>query len=176
MEYVILVDENDNEVGIEEKIRAHLNGGKLHRAFSIVVFNSEGKLLIQRRALTKYHWGGVWANACCSHPRPGEKLLHAAHRRLKEEMGFDTPLKVLFPFIYKAEFENGLTEWEYDYIMIGKYDGPVNPNPEEVCDYKWITPDELKEDMEKNPDKYTPWFKIIFKKLLEQKSILSDFI
>jgi len=176
MEYVILVDENDNEMGIEEKIKAHLNGGKLHRAFSIVVFNSEGKLLLQRRALTKYHCGGLWANTCCSHPRPGEKTLEAAHRRLKEEMGFDTPLKEAFSFTYKAHFDNGLTEWEYDHVIIGRYNGPVNPNPEEVCDYKWVTLHELRKDMEKNPDKYAPWFKIIFKKLLEQKSILSDFI
>ncbi|MCD6477442.1 MAG: isopentenyl-diphosphate Delta-isomerase [Candidatus Aenigmarchaeota archaeon] len=165
MEQVILVDENDNPIGFEEKLKAHQNGGKLHRAFSILVFNSEGKLLIQRRASTKYHSPGLWANTCCSHPRPGEELIDAAHRRLKEECGFDTDLKEVFSFIYEAQFDNRLTEKELDHVLIGYYDGGVHPNPDEVDEVKWVEVNKLKEDMRHNPKKYAPWFVIIMEKL-----------
>ena len=164
-EKVILVDKNDNPVGVEEKLKAHQNGGKLHRAFSILVFNSKGELLIQRRAFTKYHCPGIWANTCCSHPRPNEETERAAHRRLKEECGFDTELKEKFSFIYEAHFDNGLTEKELDHVFIGYYDGEVNPNPEEIDEMKWIGMEELKKDVKENPDKYAPWFKIILQKI-----------
>ncbi len=167
MEYVILVDENDNEIGTMEKIEAHRNGGKLHRAFSVFVFDSDGRLLIQRRALTKYHAPGLWANTCCSHPRPGEDVLSAARRRLMEEMGFTCEVEEVFSVIYKADVGNGLTEYEYDHVLIGNWEGEPNPNPEEVCEWEWKNLDEIKEDMEKNPEKYAPWFRIIFPKVVE---------
>ncbi len=164
MEQVILVDENDNQIGAEEKLKAHQNGGKLHRCFSILVFNSKGELLLQQRALSKYHCGGLWTNTCCSHPRPGEVTGEAAHRRLKEEFGFDTEFKELFTFIYRAGFDNGLTEWEFDHVFVGTYDGKPDPNPEEIGDYMWISPEELRKDVEENPEKYTPWFRIILER------------
>src|SRR3989344_7340032 len=119
-DYIILVDENDNQIGIEEKIKAHLDG-KLHRAFSIFVFNNKGELLIQQRALDKYHSAGLWTNTCCSHPKPEEQIIEAGHRRLKEEMEFDCELNEAFSFKYKAVFDNGLTENEYDHVLIGYY-------------------------------------------------------
>jgi isopentenyl-diphosphate Delta-isomerase len=163
---VILVDQQDRQIGTEEKMKAHENGGKLHRAFSVFVFNSEGKMLIQRRALTKYHCAGIWANTCCSHPFPGESLSDAAHRRLIEEMGFDCELREAFSFIYKANFENGLTEWEFDHVFVGRFDGEVKPDKEEVCEFEWVEPGQLKEDIEKNPKKYTEWFKISIGRVL----------
>lgn len=164
--HVILVDENDNEIGTEEKISAHKKG-LLHRAFSIFIFDSKGRMLIQKRKKDKYHSGGLWTNACCSHPRPGEDINEAVHRRLKEEMGFDTQLKEIFSFIYKATFDNGLTEYEYDHVFIGFYDGDVHPNPEEAEDYKWIEVEELTKDVAQHPEKYTVWFKIALPKVTE---------
>lgn len=162
-DYVILVDENDNLVGTAEKIDAHKNP-KLHRAFSIFIINSKGELLIQKRAENKYHCPGLWANTCCSHPRPGETLEEAAHRRLREEMGFDTQLVKIFSFKYRAEFDNGLTEEEYDHIFVGKWDGTPIINLREVADYKWISGDLLMEDIKENPDIYTAWLKIALEK------------
>ncbi|MFH1187620.1 MAG: isopentenyl-diphosphate Delta-isomerase [bacterium] len=162
---IILVDEHDNEIGAEEKLKAHREG-KLHRCFSILVFNSKNELLIQQRAKTKYHTPGLWTNTCCSHPRKGKNLKEEAQKRLKEEMGFNCELKEIFSFIYKAKFDNGLTEHEYDHVFIGKFDSEPNPNPEEADDYKWVSLDDLKKDITKNPKKYTPWFGIILKKLL----------
>ncbi len=167
MEYVVLVDKNDNEIGIEEKLKAHENGGKLHRAISVFVFNSKGELLIQRRALSKYHAPGLWANTCCSHPRPGESVKDAAKRRVKEEMGFECEVKEIFSLIYKAYVGKGLTEYEYDHIFIGYWEGKPKPNPEEVCEWKWISLEELKKDVRKNPKKYAPWFRIILPKVVE---------
>lgn len=158
MSEVILVDENDKKVGTEEKIRVHKEG-KLHRAFSIFVFNSEGKLLLQKRAKSKYHSGGLWSNTCCSHPKPNESLEKAIHKRLKTEMGFDCELEEIFNFIYSAEFENGLSESEYDHVFKGEFNGKPDPNPNEAEDWKWISLEELKKDMERNPDKYTYWFR-----------------
>lgn len=166
IEEVILVDKNDKEIGSEEKIKAH-RAGKLHRAFSILVFNSNKELLLQKRQKAKYHCGGLWTNTCCSHPRLGETLQKAIHRRLKEEMGFDCQLKKAFSFIYKAEFDNGLTENEYDHVFIGKFDGQPKPNPDEVDSCKWILINELKKDINKNPQKYTPWLKVIIGEYLE---------
>lgn len=165
MENVILVDEQDREIGTEEKMKVHQEAS-LHRAFSVFIFNSRGQLLLQRRAAGKYHCGGLWTNTCCSHPRPGESVEEAAHRRLKEEMGFDAPLQKAFHFIYKAPFSNGLTEHELDHVFLGKWDGEPTPNPEEVGDCKWISPEELQKDIQENPEKYTEWLKISLEKVL----------
>ena len=165
-EMIILVDENDKEIGSEEKIKVHKEG-KLHRAFSIFIFNSEGKMLLQKRAKSKYHSGGLWTNTCCSHPRAGESLNDAVHRRLKEEMGFDCELKEIFSFIYKVKFDNNLSEYEYDHVFIGKFDGSPKPNPDEADSYKWISLDELEKDIKQKPDDYTFWFKIAFDKLAD---------
>jgi len=166
-EYVILVDKNDNPVGRAEKIQAHKQG-LLHRAFSIFVFSPDmKKLLIQRRNPHKYHSGGLWANTTCSHPRPGEELETAAHRRLQEEMGFDTALTHIGSFIYKANFDNGLTEYELDHLFTGTYDGPVHPDPSEVSDYRWEDIDFLAKDLKDNPQKYAYWFRIAFPKVME---------
>ncbi len=166
-EFIILVDENDTEIGIEEKMKAH-EDAKLHRAFSIFIFNAKGEMLLQQRACDKYHSGCLWTNATCSHPRPGEAVEQAAHRRLFEEMGFDTELKKAFHFIYKAEFDHGLTEHEFDHVFIGHYDGPIKLNAEEADDYKWIDLETLQRDMKTNPDDYTIWFKIAFKRIVER--------
>jgi len=163
---VVLVDENDKEIGVEEKIKAHREG-RLHRAFSIFIFNSKGEMLLQQRARHKYHCGGLWTNACCSHPRPGESLNDAVHRRLKEEMGFDCELKEIFSFIYYVEFDNGLKEHEFDHVFIGLFDGEVKPNPDEVQDFKWVKIEELVKDIASNPDKYTYWFKLALPRVLE---------
>ena len=157
-EKVILVDETDKEIGFEEKIKAHKEA-KLHRAFSIFVFNSKAEMLLQKRAKSKYHSGGLWSNACCSHPRPKEDIEQAAHRRLMEEMGFDCDLQPSFDFVYKANLDHELTEYEFDHVFIGKYDGKVKLNPKEAEDFKWISIDDLKENVEKHPEKYTVWFK-----------------
>lgn len=163
---VILVDENDNQIGTMGKIAAHSNGATLHRAFSIFVFNSKGETLLQRRAMGKYHSKGVWSNTCCSHPYVGESIIDAAHRRLKEEFGFDCSLKEHFSFIYKTDVGNGLTEHEFDHILTGVYEGKINPNPEEIMDYKWIMPQDLLDEMVKNPQSYTLWMKIGIEKLI----------
>jgi isopentenyl-diphosphate delta-isomerase len=156
---VILVDKNDKQIGVEEKLSAH-KAGKLHRAFSIFVFNKNNELLLHKRASTKYHSGSLWTNTCCSHPRVGEELELAIHRRLEEEMGFDTPLEKTFNFIYKATVGD-LTEHEFDHVFIGKYDGEVKPDPEEVEDIAWFTYSKLIDDMKIHPEKYTEWFKIL---------------
>ncbi len=167
MEEVILVDENDNETGTEEKIRAHKNGGRLHRAFSVFIFNKEGKMLLQKRAQGKYHCGGLWTNTCCSHPRPGESTEDAVHRKLKQEMGFDTEIKEIITFIYRAPFENGLTEHELDHVFIGIFDGRPKPNPAEAEYVKWVSIEELEKDIRENPDNYTPWFRIVLDRVLK---------
>ena len=161
LEYVILVDENDQEIGTMEKQEAH-EKGLLHRAFSVFIFNEKKELLLQQRALTKYHSAGLWTNTCCSHPRIGETIEQAAHRRLMEEMGFDCELSTKTSFIYKAAFENGLTEHEFDHVLIGNFNGEININPTEVKNFKWIALDELSIDLFQNKQNYTAWFKIIF--------------
>ncbi len=162
-EQVLLVDEKDNVIGLMPKMEAH-EKGLLHRAFSVFVYNNKGQLLLQQRALTKYHTPGLWTNTCCSHQRKGESNIDAGKRRLMEEMGFTTELKETISFIYKAPFDNGLTEHEFDYILVGEFNGTPNPNPDEVESYKWVNLDELKIDIESNPSNYTAWFKIIFDK------------
>ncbi len=167
MENVILVDTHDTPVGQMEKMKAHLEG-ELHRALSILVFNSSGEILLQQRAFSKYHTPGLWSNTACSHPRPGEESLEAATRRLYEEMGFTTRLTNTFDFVYKAHFDNGLTEHEYDHVFFGTFDGDPSINPEEANDYKWINPDTLMEDIRSVPENYTVWFRIIMEKIVER--------
>ncbi|WP_373056947.1 isopentenyl-diphosphate Delta-isomerase [Zunongwangia sp. H14] len=162
-EKVILVNEADEQIGLMEKIEAH-EKALLHRAFSVFVFNTKNELMIQQRALTKYHSPGLWTNTCCSHQREGETNVEAGKRRLQEEMGFSTELKDTISFIYKAPFDNGLTEHEYDHILVGKFEGEPNLNPDEVADWKWIPLEDVEEDMKQNPHIYTEWFKIIFNK------------
>lgn len=162
-ELVILVDENDNQVGLMPKMEAH-EKALLHRAFSVFVFNDAKELMIQQRALSKYHSPGLWTNTCCSHQREGESHIDAGKRRLVEEMGFTTELEESISFIYKAPFDNGLTEHEFDHILTGSYNGEPNLNPEEVAAWKWMPLAEIKSDMEENPHVYTAWFKIIFEK------------
>ena len=160
---VILVDEENNQIGVEEKIKAH-EEGKLHRAFSIFIFNSDNKLLIQQRQKSKYHSSELWSNSVCSHPQPGETFDDGAHRRLKEEIGFDCELKKLFCFIYNTGFKNKLIENEYDCVFMGKYNGDVKINQEEIMNYKWVSLDWLKDDINSNPEKYSVWLKIILEK------------
>lgn len=163
-ERVILVDANDNEIGTEEKLLAH-KLGRLHRAFSVLIFNAERQLLLQKRADSKYHCGGLWSNTCCSHPRPGESLEDAAHRRLMEEMGMDAELKEVFHIKYRADFANGLTENEIDHVFVGISNKMPIPNREEVSRFKWVNLDELKADILANPTSYTPWLGLILESL-----------
>jgi len=171
MQEVILVNKHDVEIGTMEKMNAHLLG-MLHRAFSVLIFNSNGKLLLHRRALGKYHSEGLWTNTCCSHPSPGEDILEAAKRRLKEEMGIKTSLAPLFSFIYRAELNN-LVEHELDHVFIGFTDDLPDANPEEVSDFKWMAMHDIEEDIERNPQDYTAWFKKI---ILEYKSAFNDIL
>lgn len=167
MENVILVDTSDTPVGQMEKLKAHLKG-ELHRALSVLIFNSKGEILLQQRAFSKYHTPGLWSNSCCSHPRPGEDSLEAATRRLGEEMGFTVQLKKSFDFIYRAHFENGLIEHEFDHVFFGTFDGEPEINPMEANDYKWVKPVDLMEDMRSVPEHYTVWFRIIMEKVEER--------
>lgn len=158
---VILVDQNDNQVGVMEKMQAHVDA-VLHRAFSVFIFNSKGKLMLQQRAFTKYHSPGLWSNTCCSHPRPGEKTEEAAHRRMREEMGFDCDFTEAFSFVYKAPFTNELTEHEYDHVFIGISDELPVLNTDEAEAYKMVTLDDIRKEMDEDPEKFTVWFRIAF--------------
>ena len=160
-EQVILVDENDKAVGVAEKMEAHQKG-LLHRAFSIFIFNSKGEMLLQQRALHKYHSGGLWTNACCSHPNPGEATLAATQRRLKEEMGFVVPVEKIFDLRYKTEFANGLTENEFDHVFTGECDARVEFNKNEVMDFCYKDMQEIRNSLQTNPEKYTAWFHLAF--------------
>ncbi len=162
-EEVILVDESDTAIGSMEKMEAHKKG-LLHRAFSVFIFNGDGKLLLQQRALTKYHSAGLWTNSCCSHPRPNENLLTAAKRRLFEEMGLDTELIYKTAFVYRSSFDNGLIEHEYDHIYVGVTEKDPIINKEEVEAYAWKNIDAIKKEIEIFPDKFTTWFKIALNK------------
>lgn len=161
---VILVDEQDNELGVMDKMQAHITP-VLHRAFSIFIFNNKNEMLLQQRASGKYHSGGLWTNACCSHPQPGEDTGAAALRRLKEEMGFETPLEKAFSFVYQAAFDNGLTEYEYDHVFTGFYDGAIQPDPEEVSHYRFLPMEEIKEMLKENPEQFTVWFRLAFSRI-----------
>lgn len=165
MTEVILVNTSDEQIGTMEKMEAHQKA-LLHRAFSIFIFNNKGEMLLQQRAIKKYHSGGLWTNACCSHPFPGEETLTAANRRLNEELGFTTPLKKAFHFTYKAAFDNGLTEYEFDHVFTGTYEGVIYPNEEEVSDYCYKTVDEIEQSLQSHPNKYTAWFHLAFPQLL----------
>jgi isopentenyl-diphosphate delta-isomerase len=160
-EKVILVNEQDEPIGLMNKLEAH-EKAVLHRAFSVFVLNSKNEIMLQQRAHHKYHSPLLWTNTCCSHQRDGETNIQAGTRRLYEEMGFKTELKELFHFIYKAPFDNGLTEHELDHVMIGYYDEEPQINPEEVESWKWMCIEAVRQDMIQNPDIYTVWFKIIF--------------
>ena len=172
-ENVILVNENDEQIGLMPKMEAH-EKALLHRAFSVFVFNNKNELMLQQRALDKYHSPGLWTNTCCSHQREGESNIQAGMRRLQEEMGFVVDLQESISFIYKAPFDNGLTEHEYDHIVIGKYNEMPNINPKEVADWKWMSLKDVKIDMVKNPQLYTEWFKIIFEKFYQHINILDN--
>ncbi|MHC1778588.1 MAG: isopentenyl-diphosphate Delta-isomerase [Lentimicrobium sp.] len=160
-EFVILVDENDRETGTMEKMQAHTEA-HLHRAFSVFIFNQAGQLMLQQRAFTKYHTPGLWTNTCCSHPRPGENTNDAAHRRLKEEMGFDCSFGEAFSFVYKAAFDNNLTEHEFDHVFIGTSDKAPVVNPEEVAAWRYASMQEIRTEMQQQPEKFTIWFRIAF--------------
>ncbi|MDC1216633.1 isopentenyl-diphosphate Delta-isomerase [Flavobacteriaceae bacterium] len=160
-EEVILVDTSDNPIGTMPKMEAHEKAA-LHRAFSVFIINKEGQLMLQQRALHKYHSPGLWTNTCCSHQRLGETNLEAGARRLQEEMGFETPLEELFSFIYKAPFDNGLTEHELDHILLGYYDAVPEINEEEVASWKWMDLEQVAKEKKTKPENYTVWFKIIF--------------
>jgi isopentenyl-diphosphate Delta-isomerase len=161
LEELILVNELDEAIGVMGKMEVHKKG-LLHRAFSVFIFNARSEMLLQQRAPQKYHSAGLWTNACCSHPRPGEDTKDAAIRRLNEEMGFTTGLKRIFDFTYRTEFGNGLTEFEFDHVFIGSYEGMVHPDKNEVDDYCFKNLDEIGVDLGSHPEKYTAWFHLAF--------------
>lgn len=165
-EFIVLVNEQDRETGQAEKMEVHREGW-LHRAFSIFIFTPAGEMLLQRRALDKYHCGGLWTNACCSHPRPGEKVEEAARRRLQEELGIGVELQKIFHFTYRAEFENGLTEHEFDHVFVGEYAGEVPFNEKEVMDTRYLSTDALLPLVEQSPETFTPWFRIALPRVME---------
>ncbi|MFT7072207.1 MAG: isopentenyl-diphosphate delta-isomerase [Patiriisocius sp.] len=169
-EKVVLVNDNDEQIGLMPKMEAH-EKGLLHRAFSVFVFNDRNELMLQQRAMHKYHSPGLWTNTCCSHQREGETNVEAGIRRLQEEMGFTTTLDETISFIYKAPFDNGLTEHEYDHVLVGKFEDKPAINPQEVEDWKWMKLEDVKNDIENNPTLYTVWFKIIFDKFYNHLSL-----
>ena len=162
-ELVILVDEKNNQLGLMPKMEAH-EKAQLHRAFSVFTFNNKKELMLQQRAASKYHSPLLWTNTCCSHQRDGETNIEAGKRRLQEEMGFVCELEEVFSFLYKAEFDNGLTEHELDHVMVGYYNENPKINTEEVESFKWMSLVDVKTDIENHPENYTAWFKIIFEK------------
>ena len=166
MEQVILVDEHDAVLGTMEKMEAHRKA-VLHRAFSVFVFNHSGEMLLQQRAVDKYLSGGLWTNSCCSHPRPGEDTLAAATRRLEEEMGFTTPLEKVFDFVYRASFDNGLTEHEFDHVFVGYYDDAFVPDAAEVGNHAYLSMHDIAKALQTEPDRFTAWFRIAFPKIYE---------
>ena len=166
-ELVILVDDNDMEIGFGGKADIHREG-RLHRAFSVFIFDSQEQMLIQQRTISKYHSAGLWSNTCCGHPRPGEVIADAAHRRLQQEMGFDCELQRLFGFRYRTRVGNGLIEDEYDHVFVGHYDGIPMPDPAEVADWKWIGIANLSEALSDFPNRFTYWFRKVVDELLVQ--------
>lgn len=165
-EHVVLVNENDESLGTMEKMEAH-EKALLHRAFSVFILNNKGEIMLQQRAACKYHSPLLWTNTCCSHQRKNETSIDAGERRLMEEMGFVSELTEVFSFIYKADFDNGLTEHEFDHVLIGTYNEQPKINKEEVEDWKWMSPKTIEEDILKSPESYTVWFKIIFNRFQE---------
>ncbi len=161
---VILVNDRDEAIGFADKISAHRDGGQVHRAFSVLIFNSRGEMLLQLRAASKYHFAGLWTNACCGHPARGDTVEAAARRRLREEFGFETELQEICSFFYEAHDPvSGLSEREWDHVLEGTFDGVPVPNAAEIDDYKWITMDQLELDVNSHPENYTPWFPIVCK-------------
>lgn len=174
-----LVDSNSNVIGLKEKFETHHNPVPLHRAISVIVFDPKHeKLLLQKRPDDKPTWGGFWSNTCCTHPYPEESYEEAAKRRLQEEMGFTTQLQEKMRFLYDAKMDETWGEHEYDVVFVGEYEGDVNPDPNEVADWKWMTIDELNEDMTNNHETYSPWFKVILKEMgiteIEDKNLLVE--
>jgi len=169
-EKVILVNQNDEQIGLMPKLEAH-EKALLHRAFSVFILNNKGELMLQQRAYHKYHSPGLWTNTCCSHQREGETNIKAGIRRLEEEMGFTTTLRDTISFIYKAPFDNGLTEHEFDHVLVGHYEDDPIINKEEVADWKWMSLSEIKRDIKEHPHIYTAWFKIIFDKFYSHLSL-----
>ena len=168
MEKVILVDKQDNEIGTEEKMKAHSNGGQLHRAISVFLFNDKGETLLQQRASTKYHSKAKWANTCCSHPRPGEANEAAAERRLVEEMGIKAKLEERFVFPYRAEVGSGLTEQEYDHIFFGRYNGEPKPNKDEVQGWRWVSVKEFSRWVKERPEDFAAWVVLMADRFVEE--------
>lgn len=164
MEKVILVDKDDRQIGLEEKVKSHMGDGVMHRAFSVFIFNSKGEFLLQRRSREKMLWPLYWTNTCCSHPREGEDYQEAGQRRLKEEMGFSCTLKPVGKFSYHAKYKDIGSESELCSVLMGTYDGKVIPDPKEAAEYTWTNFQELQKDVAANPDKYTPWFKLELEK------------
>jgi isopentenyl-diphosphate delta-isomerase len=163
-ERVILVDRDDRPVGTAGKLQAHRDGA-LHRAFSVFVFRPDGALLLQRRAWDKYHSAGLWSNACCSHPRPGEAIGVAARRRLDEEMGVRCDVVSAFSFVYRADVGGGLIEHEYDHVFVGTWSGVPRPDPAEVAEWRWASPEAVGQALLAGPHRFTPWFRIAFRAL-----------
>ncbi len=172
-EQVILVNEQDEQIGLMPKMEAH-EKAILHRAFSVFIFNDNGEMMLQQRASHKYHSPNLWTNTCCSHQRDGESNLEAGERRLREEMGFTVALKEATSFIYKAHFDNGLTEHELDHILVGYYNGEPLINPEEVSAFKWMKTEDVKNNILNRPELYTAWFKIIFEKFYDYINITNE--
>jgi isopentenyl-diphosphate delta-isomerase len=169
-ERVVLVNDRDEPIGIDGKTNAHAQGA-LHRAFSVFVVNASGQLLMQRRALTKYHSRGLWSNTCCGHPRPGETIEEASRRRLREEMGFVSELSEVFEFIYHANLEDGLIEHEYDHVLVGWFEGVPRPDPTEIAEWRWLDMATLSIDLKDHPESYTYWFRISFDRFVRAISI-----
>ncbi len=172
-EQVILVNEKDEQLGLMLKMEAH-EKARLHRAFSVFIFNKKGELLLQQRAKEKYHSPKLWTNTCCSHQRNGESNIDAGKRRLVEEMGFVCNLKEVFWFVYKAPFDNGLTEHELDHVMVGYYEKDPKINREEVENFQWMYLNDVEKDIQMHPEKYTEWFKIIFKESFDKLQELTN--
>ena len=170
-EQVVLVDEHDTELGTMPKQEAHIKG-VLHRAISVIIFNSKGEQLVQQRAFSKYHFGGIWSNTCCSHPRKNETYRQAAERRLLEELGIKTPLKEQFHFIYKVHDEKSqLTEHELDHVFTGTFDGEFQFNQEEVADVRWMKTEDLLNEISNHPEKFSFWFKTILEEMKKRKTL-----
>lgn len=173
VEEVVLVNEQDEAIGTMEKMQAH-HEGVLHRAFSVFIFNDAGEMLLQRRAMQKYHSPGLWTNACCSHPRPGEETASAAHRRLQEELNFDVQLKPLEPMLYRAEVGDGLIEHEYDHLFSGRYSDTVTPAPQEVSETRYIALSALQDWMKARPQDFTAWFHLALPRVMDRSELTAE--
>ena len=169
IENVILVDEHDNQIGVEEKHSAH-KAGKLHRAISVFIFNSKGETLLQKRESSKYHSGRLWTNTCCGHQRPGDDTMSTAKRKLKEEMGIECELKEIFSFIYFVKFHNGLHEHEFDHVLFGTFDGEPQPDPAEAEVYRWVSSENLTKEIEARPEQFTYWLKECWSRVIDTRS------